>query len=105
MPAGWWYNHDIKHHDKFDHRAHHDDLHRRAYEHVYVHHDGGPDDEHLDYHYPAPADHDDEHDGPHRRDSTTYVYGPDNVIYRRDHYQHVVHHQHDDPAAQPAGNR
>ena len=40
--------------DVFDHRAHHDDLHRAGYEHVYIHHDGGPDDEHLNYHYPAP---------------------------------------------------
>jgi len=58
------YNDDIvKHHDKFDHRAHHDDLHRRAYEHVYD--DFHPifyDDNFLDYYFP-PCNDDDRPDG------------------------------------------
>ena len=56
-----WYNHDIKHHDKFDHRAHNDDLHRAAYKHVYDD-DFHPifyDDDFLDHYFP-PCD-DDEH--------------------------------------------
>ncbi len=70
--------------DVFDHRALNDDLHRAGYQHVYVHHHGGPDDEHLDYHYPAPWPYD----------------------YRSGHHhdkQHDIHddnrpqqHQHDD---------
>lgn len=58
-------DHDAGYHnliDVLDYRSQHDDLHHLAYKHVYVHHDGGPDDEHLDYHYPAPADDDHKHD-------------------------------------------
>ena len=85
----------------FDYRALHDLLHRAAYQHVYVHHDGGPDDEHLDYHYPAPwpydhkqhdinddnrpqqHQHDDEHERARRRHDDDHV-DPDDQSDRAD---------------------